>query len=329
MKAGKKQRNTKAKLPALSLHEFVAPRPTDTEPYVQHEPFTEVSAGKPYSIEATIVGIDTGAQVTLLINNLAGVYKTIPMVKQRPYAYKAEVPADVATPGLVRYRIMVQKGKDEYYTFPGGHKGYPYAWDYYQNESWQTYVSSPEAVLQVFNASQDQQVFIYPNLWRPEEKQLFSAKKPDQLILRLASKELSGEHIMGWQHYITGKLKGRSDELSSFTKIVIRARTTNTQPLQLKVNLISADAQAYATYVQVNKDFADISIPFDRLKPDSFILLPRPYPGFQPFKFETANKSPFRLEAIEKLEITLGENLPPAEYAKPYSLEVESVWLEK
>jgi hypothetical protein len=134
---------------------------------------------------------------------------------------------------------------------------------------------------------------------------------------------------MGWQHYIAGRLKGRSDELSSFTKLVIRARTTNTQPVQLKVNLISADAKAYATYVQVNKDFADISIPFDRLKPDNFILLPRPYPGFQPYKFETANRSPFRLEAIEKLEITLGENLPPAEYAKPYSLDVESVWLEK
>lgn len=109
----------------------------------------------------------------------------------------------------------------------------------------------------------------------------------------------------------------------------MKARTKNTAPVQVKVSLITDDASVYTVYITVNNDFQQIEIPLDSLKPAPFILLPRPYPGFQPFWFKPGNVKPFDLRQAEKLEITIGNGLAPEDAKKPYTLEVESVWLEK
>jgi len=38
---------------------------------------------------------------------------------------------------------------------------------------------------------------------------------------------------------------------------------------------------------------------------------------------------PVKLFNAEKIEITIGSDLQPAEFNKPYSLEVESIWIQK
>ncbi|MBF9254579.1 membrane or secreted protein [Pontibacter sp. 172403-2] len=316
-------------LGAIQLNEFVAPAPAISGPVVVHQPYQEVSAGQPFTVKAKIVGIDTTAKVTLLMNNTSAVWKTIPMERTAAYMYQAEAPADIATPGLVNYRIMVQQSDSAFYTFPGNHKGNPFAWDYYQNDTWQTFVAAPNGALELFNATTDRDVYVYPNLWKSDERQLITAAQPGQLILRLAVKELGGERVLGFQSYFANKVKGRQSELASFDKLVVKARTGNAAPVQVKVSLITDDASAYTAYITLNNHFQQIEIPLRSLKPAPFILLPRPYPGFQPFWFKPGSVEPFNLKQAEKLEITIGESLTPADAKKPYSLEVESVWLEK
>jgi hypothetical protein len=58
--------------------------------------------------------------------------------------------------------------------------------------------------------------------------------------------------------------------------------------------------------------------------------MPRPYPGFMPLKFKGAGSiAAFKLYDIEKIEVTIGSDILPAEFNKPYSMEVESIWLQK
>jgi len=58
--------------------------------------------------------------------------------------------------------------------------------------------------------------------------------------------------------------------------------------------------------------------------------MPRPYPGFLPLKFKGAGSlAVFKLFDIEKIEITIGSDVPPIEFNRPYSMEVESIWFQK
>lgn len=328
IREGKKNRNFQQKLGAIGLKEFVAPQPYSTEPYVVHHPKEEVSANKPFTLKAHIVGIDTSARVSLVMHNLAGVWETIPMKKAGAYTYQAEIPATLLTPGLINYRIVVQLGNEKYYTFPGGHPGNPWAWDYVQEEQWQTYVASAQGALSLFNATQDRNIFVYPNLWKSNERQLTAARQPGQLILRLTSNEPSQEKVMGFQLYVGDKLQNRLPELEQFKTLVVRAKTNEAGTQQLKVALATKDAAAFASYVQLSNEFQDIEIPLSSLQNDSLMLLPRPYPGFHPFWFKSASKKPFNLSDIERLELVIKQE-STANDAKSYSLEVESVWLKK
>lgn len=327
-KKGLKPVNKDSKAGVLGMQEFVAPKPENQEPFVAHSPSREVSPGKPYLIQATIAGITARDRVTLLMQNSAGAWKTLPMERAEAYLYRAEVPSDLATPGVVNYRISVQKGQN-YFTFPGNYKGDPWAWDYYHTDSWQTYVASAEGALELFNATIDRNIYVYPNLWRGDERQLITAAKPGQLILKLTAKELAGEHVMGFQHHFGDKLGGRSSELGTFKKLVIRARTSDTAPIKVRVGLISVNATAFASDITLDNNFRNIEIPLATLQSAPYMLLPRPYPGFHPFWFKSSGTGAFKLNEAEKLEISLGQGLAPADYSKAYTLEVESVWLVK
>ncbi|SFG04977.1 cellulase family glycosylhydrolase [Pontibacter chinhatensis] len=323
-KGGKsiKKANAKA-LGTIGLREFVAPQPTTGKVYLRHTPLAEVSSGKPYTIQATIAGADAKAKVSLAANNLSGVWNTVEMKQVRPYTYEAAVPAELLTPGALKYRIIVEEPDEDFTVFPGGHKGNPWAWDYVQTDMWQTYVAAANGALSLFNPSTDQNLFIYPNLWQGNERQVITGKKPGQLILKLTSQEKPQEGVMGFQVYVGDKLAGRQTELPTFDKLVIRARAA--APVQAKLSLITAAGSAFAASINLDSEFREIEVPLSSLTPSAFILLPRPYPGFHPFRFQSGAAASFNLRQVEKLELTIGEGAAP----QTYSFEIEGVWLEQ
>ncbi|MEI9945344.1 MAG: membrane or secreted protein [Chitinophagaceae bacterium] len=319
----------------IGLNEFVAPQPVFTDMFLRHEPFAEVSAGKSFTITAKIVGVDTG-RVTLQINRFgggggqggSGGQRTILMTKKAGSEYTAEVPADLVTPGILNYRILLQKG-NEFATFPGDFKTNPFAWDTYTNETWKTFVVPENARLEIFNPTADR-ARIYPGGRRGFQSGYTTGENPGQLLLRLTATELSGDHLIGFQWFFADKLKGRASEAGSLNKLVIRARTAETRPVQAKVILTNADATSVSTFITLTNSFQDIEVPLTNLIADSALVLPRPYPPYLPSKFKGGGSiGGFKLSDAEKIEITIGSELLPAEFSKPYSIEVESIWLQK
>lgn len=246
------------------------------------------------------------------------------MEKVKAYEYKANVPADMVTPGIVNYRIMIKKSDGDTYTFPGGFKGDPYAWDDYRNESWQTFVASTQTPLQLFNATTDKNgVILYNTDWRNNSVEYITADKRGQLVLKTAMNKPAAQQIMGWQYFFSDKINGRVNELSTFTKLVVRARSM--EGASVKFSLITDDAQAFATTLSVKKEFQEFEIVLPDLKKDSMLLLPRPYPGFLPLYFKSNSTKPFSITDAEKLEISFSSSSS----TKPISIEVEAVWLKK
>lgn len=325
----KNQNNTKwsanSEMGSLRLDEFEAPKAFDTAPFVTHKPFAEVSAAKPFMFEAKVVGVNADDKVSLIIHNSAGGrFQTIPMVRKTAYDYQAQVGADALVPGLLNYKIVVQKGANDFMAFPGNHAGNPFDWDNYNNEEYETYVAAESTPLTLFNA----------NNGRNEADGLsfgtayVGTPTPNQLALSMTSRSGRGAvpGPIGFHVYLTDKLNGRRDELKGFDKIVIKAKTQNAEPVKVKISLIDDEGSAYSASITVSNVFSEIEIPISSLKNDSYMLWPRPYPEFLPASFKNDSNTPFNINRVNMLEVLTGQD---AVAGKTYNLDIESVMLKK
>ncbi|MFN2458983.1 MAG: hypothetical protein ABR502_12350, partial [Chitinophagaceae bacterium] len=107
--------------------------------------------------------------------------------------------------------------------------------------------------------------------------------------------------------------------------VFVRARSSNRLPAKIKLTLITKDAHAFSASVSINKEWQEIGIPLNSLHPDSFLLLPRPYPRFLPLFFKAATPSELILADVEKLEVSFGSEVTESDNV----IEIESVWLTK
>ncbi len=91
--------------------------------------------------------------------------------------------------------------------------------------------------------------------------------------------------------------------------------------------MTSKDGLAFAAYFSVNNHFEDITIPLSSFKPDAVMLLPTPYPGFQPLMFLSSATESFNLNDIDKMQFLF--EIVTSEKVFPETIELESVLLEK
>jgi hypothetical protein len=313
------------KIGALGINEFVAPASSRPGIIVRHTPFTEVSAGKSFSIRAIIYGIDT-ARVSVQLTRIGGgLFRNIQM-KKSGYEYVAEVPADVVTGGILEYFILVQDG-DTYITYPGGAKGNPFDWQNFRVDYYQTSIAWSKRPVELYNPSTDRTVHVLPNFRRGFQSNYVSGAFKMSLVHRLTITDMQDKEVMGMQHFIGDKLKQRISELDSFSKIVIRARTENKDPVIIKIALVDQYGTAYSYTVAINSGRQDIELPLSNFKPDSALLMPRPYPGFQPLYFKSSvTGGSLKLKDIEKLEISTSPAFQSSN-GKNYSLEIEKITL--
>lgn len=313
------------------LGEFVAPKPFDTAPYLVYHPITEAIAGKPLTLDVQAAGLEASDKITIQLSGGGRRFGTRPISFQRKTGntYTAELPADQLTPGIMSYKIMVQKGAD-YYSYPGNDKGNPTAWDYYHNDSYELRVVPEGSGLSLYHAVTDRNnTLTYSSARRGGENRLIPTERPGGFAYHMATNELSGDHVFGFQVVFGNQLSNRLAELFSYKTIVVRARTTSQHPISAKLVLITKDAFPFAANVTLNSAFQDIEIPVSSLQKDSMLLLPRPYPDFMPLWFSPAGQGSFSMANVEKLQMTIGSDVLPANFNKLYSMEIESVWLKK
>ena len=328
---GKKHSGKIENLGTLGLHEFVAPKPRNNEMYLYHEPIIEVTAGKPFSISAKVVGPEK-VTISLQLNRSGGQSRSIPMKQKSSYEYIADIPADLVVAGMLNYNITM-RSEQGVASFPGNVKGEPSAWDNISNQSWTTWVADEKGALELFNPTKDNKINPFPTWRRGFQTNYITGPRPGQLILSMTTNDMTGVPAMGFQYSFVDKLRGRKEELKSFDRLVIRARSNGSAPVKTKVVITCADASSVIAYVDLTNKFEDIEIPLSAFQPGEGMLMPRPYPGFLPLTFKAsgtpeANKV-IDLSNAEKIEVTIGWKLDPSESKKPYSLEVEHLWLKK
>lgn len=311
----------------IKVGEYVAPKPLKTDVFLNHQALKELTANEAYTIKAKIVGVNETTKVSLAISSPS--WKTIEMKAENTYDYSTIIPAELLNTGVLRYKIIIQDANN-YQTFPGNHTGNPYAWDNYINENWESLIVPKNADLEIYNATINQNIHVYPSQWGRGVKANYSVgTSPRQVLWSLSTDKLNDEHVLGFQHEFADQLKGRKSEADAFTKIVVRARTLEDKSVEARIAFVNKNASAFAAKVMLSNQFQDIEIPLSALQPDASLLLPRPYPGFMPLWFKSNSTESFKFSDIEKVEFTVGSNLQPSNFNQPYSFQIESIILRK
>lgn len=296
----------------------------DANPFVYHVPLTEITAGFPMKISAKIAGYDSTDRLFLDIRHPATDWRGMALKKTSANEYSVTIPSSLVVPGVVNYRIIIQKSNGEYFSFPGNIKGNPWSWENnFMNTTWETFIVKATSPIELFNAGRDRrEIMIYNPDWRNNSIQYIPSESPGELLMRASINTTGENRLMGWQFYFGKNIAGRVFELPFFRKIVIKAKSVSEQPVKLRIALITSDAEAFSTDIALDNELRDIEIPVSNLKPDSMLLLPRPYPGFHPLWFRSNSREPLDISKIEKLEISFSKNEPGL---LPTTVEVESV----
>ena len=310
--------------PVYNEIELTVPKSFSIEPFVTHNPYREVSSGNPFIISAKISGIDSSDKLNVEFRHSASGWKTIPMLKINSYDYIADVPPEMRIPGILNYRVIIQKANDAYFVFPGNHKGNPYSWDNnYINDTWQTFIVPETTPLEIFNVTTDRNEIVFYNPdWRNNTVQYITTKQPGQLALKLNIARHVSKPLFGMQFYFAEKIAGRINELDSFSKLVIKARA-NPGPLNCKLILVSKDAGSFSGEITITGKGGELELPLKNLKQDSILLLPRPYPGFLPLWFNSPKVNEFKFSNTEVLQLLISE-IPGSTIGK-YEIEIEFI----
>jgi hypothetical protein len=239
--------------------------------------------------------------------------------------YTAVIPAELLTPGQLNYRIIVQQGND-YSVYPGNVKGSPYAWDSYLTDTYKTNIVRANADIELYNASADRNIFIYPGFRRNFQTSYVTGDGAGEMLFRLAASQANARDVFGIQHFVGDNMNNRSPAENVFDKMIIRARSGPAQTINARISLIDRDANTFSAFCKLSPEFSDIELPLANFKPDSCLLLPGAYPGFQHQWFKSSVAAPrLVLGEIEKIEILAGPGLPGSAGESNIIVEIESV----
>ncbi len=110
------------------------------------------------------------------------------------------------------------------------------------------------------------------------------------------------------------------------TAISERSLTTKASPVQLA--LITADGMAVGAVINLETSSKDYSVPLSNLKPVKLVTLPRPYPTFLPYFFESSKSGELNIDHVETLQLSIGPGIPENELESAHAIAVESIRLE-
>ena len=279
--------NAETKWRNIRLNEYVAPPAHAGRFIAVHQAAKVVETGKPLELEAQIVGPSRPDSVIVYTDRISFWNDKNPyfkMERTHGYTYRAVIPAEQIHEPKFRYTMVVCHD-DKRFTYPAGVEGSPLDWDYVSSEYWESQVVDPASRIDLFAATDE------PNgleWYRTDSGRIFLRKD------------------------IRQNIETRVNRPEQCKEIRIAAKTL---PDTLTVGFITNTGYTYSASVVPVQGI--VRIPISELKQTATALLPNPYPVFMKKYFEPETPIPFRVEAIEKIELSFTGKI-----------EIENIWME-
>ncbi|MEX2477151.1 MAG: hypothetical protein WD357_01865 [Gracilimonas sp.] len=289
----------------IRLNEFHAPEANTYEKtVVVHEPEQQLTAGESTVIRATILGSEEKKARVILYpyGNQGGNFE---LKEVAPKMYEAEIPAGYLRSGKLDYWISLGEGEDQM-TFPGGHEGSPWAWNYYHDEVWSVPVIPKEIPTQAFFAERDIEKLDFAfSPWSSDyERSLeYTGDTGNAAIQVYADSLIETQGVPGWSFHIGDIIENRKGSDLNEMKIHIGGVIESSQVV--KVILTNKDGIPFETTIEVGPEMQAITMSENRFISGKMALLPRPYPTFLPYWFEPTSDQSLDMNEVENIQLLL------------------------
>jgi hypothetical protein len=226
--------------------------------------------------------------------------------------------------GFMDYRILIENQYDTT-IFPGAIKGSPYRWDNRNSEHYRIRFVPGKTPLILWDPETDWD-YTY-KIWN----RLVSIKPTDfgNTALEIELAELphenpvdTSEQSYSFKYFFGDKIKGRAEELSSKNILALRVINNGHSIQPVELGLIDQNGSVVTVTVAINPGDFVYRLPIESFKPGSYLILPRPYPDFLPFRTDSSSK-PFDKSRSEMVQVSI---LPGSEAGS--NLLLEKIWLE-
>jgi hypothetical protein len=139
----------------------------------------------------------------------------------------------------------------------------------------------------------------------------------------------NGEPIADYsmRYYFRDKVKGREPELADKKSLVFTGRSIG-KPGWLQIAFVTKTGTAYGATVQLDRETREHVVPLSALKPVKVVTLPRPYPTFLSYWFESSKPLPFNINEAETIQLSIGPGIPADQLDQPQSIAIESIRVE-
>jgi len=316
----------------IPMDGYYAPANTTHEIFANHTAPQSIPAGKAFTVMAT-VWCDADSKVLLLTTKPGwGRPVEIPMTETGPGNYTGLIPADMATPGMLLYRILIRKN-DDFTTFPGSIKGNPVAWDYVSGQNWETTVLQTGSDLPLFNAATDGNPVVFPNWGRGIQQGILPLQTAGSFGFQYQSNQWPKEEVAALQVAMGHKMQTTGNAATAYDKIAMRAKSLHSGTIRGKLVLVTKDAIAYTTTIELTNQTKEMVLPLTVFTSGSHLLLPRPYPGFHPLWFSaamgTVNTPLLKAEDIDLVQFIVEKADNPALKDAGPAFEIEWISLRK
>jgi len=144
-------------------------------------------------------------------------------------------------------------------------------------------------------------VSVYSPAWETDPY-AFVWSDRDEGALNLTHKPSGKGQKGGFQVYVSTLVADVNAKMPDYKVISIAVEGRKQTPA--KVVLVDQHANAVSAAITINSGGGALTVSLNSFAPGNFMLLPRPYPGFQPLYFEPTERA-FDIRKLEKIQVLL------------------------
>ncbi|WP_406684595.1 cellulase family glycosylhydrolase [Seonamhaeicola sp. MEBiC1930] len=315
---------------AIKLTEFVGPDRQIKDTYLVHSPLKEIEPNQDLTVKAKVVAPSEILKVEVVLSK--GYQKTsnYAMIKSGTFSYTVEIPKEKINNNSFNYYITVTTTKGQK-TFPSNVEGSPADWDFISKEQYQTEIVSKEPIVVLFDAADGFENTIWPSQWNAVKYKtnLMSSKFASMKTLKISIQDLNTRiPDMTFKMLVGNKVKRWNPIVEKTNKFVIvgTSGTKKSQKVQIAFQL--RNGVVFGKTIKLSSSKYPIEINFQDLKRVSQVLLPRPYPVFQPYWFKPDNDEAFDAKEIEAIQISIGPGIEKEQQLENQQITIDKIFLK-
>lgn len=318
------------KLGNIKLNEFATVKQEINQTYVVHKPADYIEKNKDLVIEAKIISPENIERIEVVLPS--GYQKTdnYKMEKDGVFSYKTTIPKERIYNESFKYYIVVYTKKGTT-TFPNKISGNPTEWDFIGDKMYKTKVVQNQPIIVLFDAVETKNNILFPNQWNAVKYKIeqLSYKNPSKKELRLSTENLIAKKKDVTFKILVDDVIQKENKLVKTTKSLrISASSGLKENQKVQIALQLKNGKVFGKTINLISEKKEIIIPFSELIEVPLVLLPRPYPDFQPYFFQSKSNQKFEASEIEAIQISMGPNIKKEDFNKPQEVIIGKIQLQ-